>query len=178
MTFHLVDPQTASGKTKTLFEALQAKLGMVPNLARVLANAPQALEAYLSFNGALGTTLDARLRERIALLVAQDNGCDYCLSAHSLLGKGAGLKPEEILAARHGEASTTRDAAALHFARALIAAKGRVAAEDVAALKAAGFNEGEVIAVVANVVVNIFTNYVNLVAATPIDFPVVNANAA
>src|SRR4030095_3553234 len=91
-----VNPAEAAGKAKQLLDSVQAALGMTPNLMKTLAKAPAALEAYLNFGSAPGKgVLDARFREQIALTVAQANSCEYCLSAHSTLGKMAGLKPEE-----------------------------------------------------------------------------------
>ena len=94
-----INPAQATGRAKQLLDGVQAKLGMTPNLMRSLATAPAALEAYLHFGAALATgTLDAKFREQISLAVAQANSCEYCLSAHSAIGKMVGLKPEEILA--------------------------------------------------------------------------------
>src|SRR5258707_7778791 len=92
-----VQPADATGKAKQLLDAVQAKLGLTPNLMKTLATSPAALEAYLNFGAALaGGGFDARLREQIAVAVAQANSCEYCLAAHTALGQLAGLKPEEI----------------------------------------------------------------------------------
>ena len=160
-----------------LFAAVKAALGVTPNLMRTVGNSPAALEGYLSLNGALGKgALSVGLRERIALTVAQLNGCDYCLSAHSYLGKNvAKLSEQEINAARQGESSDTKADAALRFARAVVEQRGRVNDASVAAVKAAGFGDDEVVEIVLNVALNILTNYFNNVAHTEIDFPVVRA---
>ena len=167
-----VDPAHAEGKAQTLLAAVKAKLGVIPNMTRQMARAPAVLEAYLGFAGALaGGTLPARMREQIALVTAETNGCEYCLSAHSLLGKGAGLNAADIAAARVGDATDTRTHAALRFARALLAQQGSASDADVAALRAAGFDDGAIGEVIANVALNIFTNYFNNVTQAGRRFP-------
>ncbi|MFO1303380.1 MAG: carboxymuconolactone decarboxylase family protein [Burkholderiales bacterium] len=170
--FVSVDPATAEGKSAELLARVKAGLGIVPNMARRMAQSPAVLDAYLAMAGALGGgTLRAPLRERIALAVAQANGCDYCLAAHGALGKGAGLRADDILAARQGEAGDARAQAALHFAQAVLDKRGHVDAADIAAIHDAGFDGGAIGEVVANVALNVFTNYFNSVAGTPVDFP-------
>lgn len=163
-----------------LLAAVQQQLGVVPNLMKLVGHSPAALEGYLSLNGALAkASLNAALRERIALAVAEYNGCDYCLSAHTYLGLHvAKLSQEEITAARAGESSDVRTAAALRFARSVASARGRVSDAELAAVRAAGFGEAAVLEIVATVALNVLTNYINNVAQTDIDFPVVHAGAA
>jgi uncharacterized peroxidase-related enzyme len=174
-TFVPVDPAHAEGKAKTLLAAVQAKMGVTPNMTRQMARSPAVLEAYLGFAGALGGgVLSARLREQIALATAEANGCEYCLSAHSLIGKGAGLSADDIAAARSGEAADARARAALHFARTLVANRGIVSGADVTEFRAAGFDDGTIGEVVANVALNVFTNYFNNVTRPVVDFPVVS----
>jgi uncharacterized peroxidase-related enzyme len=167
-----VDPAKAESKAKDLLDAVNKKLGVVPNLMRVLATNPAVLEAYLSFSGALGGgKLGAKLHEQIALTVAEANGCDYCLAAHTLLGKGAGLDSAAILAARAGRAAEQRSTAALSLARRLVEKHGKVTSQDIAAARAASLSDAEIVEVVAAVAINVFTNYVNLAADTDVDFP-------
>lgn len=102
-----IDPARADAKAQPLLDAVNKSLGVTPNLFRVAANSAAALEGLLDLNGALAKgRLDARTRETIALAVAEANGCDYCLSAHSVLGAGAGLSEADIAAARVGRATT------------------------------------------------------------------------
>ncbi len=170
-----VNPETAEGPAKPLLEAVRGALGSVPNLFRIAANSPAGLEGMLGLNGALGKgSFNARLRESIALTVAEANACAYCLSAHSALGKGAGLTQQDIDAARRAQAPDARNAAILRFARRLVDDRGAVPAAALQEVRSAGLNDGEIVEVIANVVVNIFTNYVNLVADTDIDFPAVH----
>lgn len=171
-----INPATAEGKAKDLLAAVNQLLGVVPNLFRVTAQSPAALEGLLGLNGALSQgALSGQLRESIALAVAEANSCDYCLSAHTYLGAGAGLSEADVLKAREGLAADAKTSAVLRFSRTLVQNAGRVGDSDVAQLRAAGVNDAEIIEIVGNVVVNIFTNYLNHVAGTEIDFPIVQA---
>ena len=156
-------------------EAVQKLFGTVPNLFRLVANSPAALEGYLGLNGALGKgKLDGRTRERIALAVAELNACDYCLSAHTYLGKNlAKLDDAEIAANREGGSTDAKAGAAVRFATAVVRARGHVSDADLQAVKAAGHGDAEVIEIVAHVALNTLTNFINSVAKTEIDFPVV-----
>ena len=156
-------------------EAVNKQLGSVPNLFRLVANSPAALEGYLGLSGALGKgKLDARTRERIALAVAEQNRCDYCLSAHSYLGSNlAKLDDAEIAANRAGGSNDARAAAAVRFATRIVRERGHVTDGDLEAVKAAGYDDAQVLEIVLHVALNTLTNYVNSVAATDIDFPVV-----
>lgn len=176
----IVTPATvadAPAASQPLLEAVNKQLGVVPNLFRMVGNSPAALEGYLSLMGALGKgELPAQTRERIALVVAQVNGCDYCLSAHTYLGKNvAKLDETEIIANRNGGSNDPKAAAAVLFAKQVADARGRVLDTDLDAVKAAGYSDAAVIEIVLNVALNIWTNYINTVAGTQIDFPVVHA---
>lgn len=167
-----IEPDAATGKAKQLLDGVQAKLGMTPKLMTTLATAPAALEAYLGFAAALGAgRLDARLREQIALTVAQANECEYCLSAHSAIGKMVGLTPGEVASSREARSSDVKRQAGLQFAQALVVERGRVSDDALARVRGAGYTDGEITEVVANVALNIFTNYFNHVARTDVDFP-------
>lgn len=170
------DPSTATGSNKDIFNALQKALGMVPNMTRVMANSPAVLQSYAQFNGALsGGKLPAPIRERLALLVAEQNCCTYCLSAHSVLGKLAGLKPDEISAARDAKSNDARAVAALRFASVVLQNHGGISDADVQAVRSAGFSDAEIAEIVAHVAINVFTNYFNRAFAVDVDFPVVEA---
>jgi uncharacterized peroxidase-related enzyme len=166
--------------SQPLLEGVNKMLGSVPNLFRLTANSPAALEGYLGLNGALSKgALDPQTRERIALAVAQLNGCDYCLSAHTYLGKNiAKLDDAEIAANRNGTSSDQKADAAVRFAVALVKNRGQVSEGDVSAAKLAGYSEAELVEIVAHVALNTLTNYINEAFVTPIDFPVVHASAA
>lgn len=166
--------------SKPLLAAVKQQLGVVPNLMKLVGHSPAALEGYLSLNGALAKgKLNAQLRERLALAIAEYNGCDYCLSAHDYLGRNvAKLSGSEIDAARDGHSEDARANAALRFALQVAKTRGRVSDADLASLRIAGFDETSVIEIVATVALNVLTNYINNVAQTDIDFPKVNAKLA
>lgn len=167
-----LDPAQVTGKTKQLFDGVQAKLGIVPNLFRVFGNSPAALEGYLNFSGALaGGVLSAQVREQIALAVAEINYCGYCLSAHTYIGGKVGLNEKEIADARHVTAASDKTDAILKLARSIIVQRGEVSDADFKAARAAGLGDAEIVETVANVSLNILTNYLNHVARTVVDFP-------
>ncbi len=169
-----IEPEAASAQAKEILSAMKAHLGWVPNLFTTLALSPAALRGYWSFTNALAKgVLSAGLREQIALTVAGRNSCDYCASAHTALAKAAGVTSEEAMQSLAGEAADERTAAALSFAKTLVDERGRVGDQNVEAVRGAGFNDGEIVEIIANVAMNIFTNYFNHVAGTEIDFPLV-----
>jgi uncharacterized peroxidase-related enzyme len=161
-----------------LLNAVEKQLGRAPNMFRMISNSPAALEGYLGMMGALGRgALPAPTRERIALAVAEINGCEYCLSAHSYLGKHlAKLDDAEMTANRRGRSNDAMADAAVRFAVAVTEARGRVDAADLQAVKAAGYGDAEIIEIVQHVALNVWTNYINVIGATEIDFPVVVAH--
>jgi uncharacterized peroxidase-related enzyme len=167
-----LDPAQAAGKAKQLFEAVQVKWGAVPNLFRVLGVAPAALEGYLDLGDALaGGSLGPRVRERIALVVAEANFCSYCLSTHSFLAAKVGLTKTDIADARHARAADRKTDAILKLARGIVVQRGEVTNDDFQQARASGLTDGEVVETVANVALNIFANYVNRAARTVVDFP-------
>lgn len=168
-----VNHDAAEGKTKELLNAVQKQIGFAPNMMKTMAQSPEVLEAYLNFSGTLGKTLNAKLRGEIALLTAEENGCGYCASAHTAIGKMSGLTDEQTLAAREGRGDNQKNDAGLKFAKAVLENKGRVGDNDFEAVKNAGFTSGEIAEIVANVALNIFTNYFNETAQTEIDFPAI-----
>ncbi|NSL53495.1 carboxymuconolactone decarboxylase family protein [Uliginosibacterium aquaticum] len=168
--------EQSQAASRPLLDAVHKQLGVVPNLMKLVGHSPAALEGYLSLNGALAKgALSAPLRERIALAIAEYNGCDYCLSAHSYLAANlAKVSAAEIDAARDAHSSDANTAAALKFAHRVAAERGRVSDGDLASLRAAGFVEAEVVEIVLNVALNVLTNYINNVAQTDVDFPLVS----
>jgi uncharacterized peroxidase-related enzyme len=161
--------------SRASLNAVAKSIGSVPNLFRVVGNSPAALKGYLGIGSALsGAKLDARTQERIALAVAELNGCGYCLSAHTYLGRHvAKLDDAEITANRSGASNDPRADAAVRFAAALVKSRGHVTDAELAAVRAQGYGEAEIVEIVLAVALNTFTNYVNEVAATEIDFPAV-----
>lgn len=171
-----LDPAQATGKAKQLFDGVRAKLGVVPNLFRVFGNSPAALGAYLNFSGGLATgVLDEKVRHQIALAVAEINDCTYCRSAHTYLGGKAGLNEQELNDARKVVATDERTAAILNLARSIVVQRGDISEAEFKAARAAKLTDAEIVETVANVALNILTNYLNLVAQTVVDFPEVKA---
>lgn len=170
-----LDPQEATGRSKELFEGIQAKLGMVPNMMRTMGNSSVVLESYLNLGDILGKgTLGGKLGELIALSVAEANACNYCLSAHSFIGeKLVNIDTDSLYLAREGKNNDPKIEAALTFAQTLVKKGGRVSDADVEAVKSAGYTEGAIGEIVAHVALNVLTNYFNNTANTDIDFPVV-----
>lgn len=179
----IATPATAADAplaAQPLLAAVKAQIGAVPNLFRVVANSPAALEGYLGLSAALGKgALPAATRERIALAVAQINGCDYCLSAHSYLGKHvAKLDEAEMIANRRGHSHDAKADAAVHFAAEVTKARGHVSDADLEAIRQAGYDDAQLVEIVLHVALNTWTNYLNSVAQTVIDFPAAPALAA
>lgn len=170
----------APEKSRPLLAAVQKQLGATPNMFRIVANSPATLDAYLGFSGALAKgALAAPTRERIALAVADVNGCGYCLAAHTYLARNlAKLDDAEITANRNGASNDIKADAAVRFAVKLARGRGQAGDADIAALTQAGYSDGEVVEIIAHVALNTFTNYVNEALKTEIDFPVVTARTS
>jgi uncharacterized peroxidase-related enzyme len=167
--------EAAPAKSQALLQAVKAQLGSVPNLFRVVSHSPAALEGYLGMSGALGKgELDAATRERIALAVAEVNGCGYCLAAHTYIGRHmAKLSDAEIAANRDGGSADPKADAAVRFAVKVTRLRGHVSDADLGEVRAAGLNDAQIVEIVQHVALNTWTNYLNEVAATAIDFPAV-----
>lgn len=173
--FKSYDSITAPGKAKEMLFAVKAKLGRDLGMANVMANSPAVLEGFLNFHHALeGSELSPQLCQQIALLTAQENRCNYCLSAHSAMGKRVGLTHDQIIASRRGLGESSKTTAALTFAKRVLESKGQVSESEVEAVRAAGFSDGEIAEIVGHIALNIFTNYFNIVTAVDIDFPKVS----
>jgi uncharacterized peroxidase-related enzyme len=167
-----IDPTLATGAAKQLLERTQAQLGRIPNLHRTMANAPAALDGYLGLHAALFRgRLENALREKLALLIAEVNGCEYCVSAHTFRGGKIGLSQGELAANRRASSADPKTEAALQFARAVTLSRGAVSDEQLARVRAGGWSDEEVAEMVAHVALNTFTNYFNHVARPELDFP-------
>ncbi|HTU27487.1 MAG TPA: peroxidase-related enzyme [Pirellulales bacterium] len=167
---------SVTGKTAQIFVGLEKALGMVPNSFKAMANSPAVLQGYVGFSSAMNSAkLSPAIREEIALLVAEQNRCDYCLSAHSALSKLAGLNQNQIDAARNAESDDPRARAALAFAKAVLSTAGGVTDADVEAVRRAGFSDAELAEIVAAVAINVLTNLFNRTFQVDIDFPVVHS---
>jgi uncharacterized peroxidase-related enzyme len=174
----LVNVTQAPGEAGLLLNQIHGAFGVVPNMFRAVANSPVALRSMWGAFGALGDgTLGARLGEQIAVAIADRNDCAYCLAAHTALGRKAGASAQEMAAAQAGESDDPRTAAALQFALAVVEKRGHVDEASVTSLREAGFNDGEIVEIMAHVALNLFTNYVNVAFQVPVDFPGVKLRA-
>lgn len=168
----LLTKEDAPQNSKELLEEVQQRFGGIPNIFKVMSNSPSILRSYLKFSEALSSgILDAKIAERIALFVSEQNKCEYCLSAHSLIAKNAGLSKEEIIQGRMGDSSEQKAAVALAFARAVYENKGSVSMASLANIREEGFSDEEVLEIVGHVILTMLTNFVNNVAQTTVDFP-------
>ncbi|MDV3249810.1 carboxymuconolactone decarboxylase family protein [Devosia sp. BK] len=168
----LIAPAEATGSVEQNFAEIQSAFGVVPNMFKAVGNSPSALASlWGSFAALGGGRLGSKLGEQIAVAIADRNACHYCLAAHTGLGKRAGATAEEMAEAQAGRSADPRTAAALKFALSLVEQRGSVGSDDVNALVAAGFDEGEIVEIIAHVALNLFTNYVNVALDVPVDFP-------
>jgi uncharacterized peroxidase-related enzyme len=176
---NVVTNENANAEQKALLDAIQSQLGMVPNFLKVFANSPAALRAFLGLHGIAGEgSLDAPTRERIALALAQQNGCQYCVSAHSAIGRKVGLDTAEIEASRAGTSRDARAAAAVKFAKALAERNGEVATAEILAVRNAGYDDAEIVEIITHVGMNVLTNILGKASRVEIDFPKVELKLA
>ena len=175
----LKNPEDTSAEHKALFDQINGAFGVVPNMFKAIGNSSAALESMWTSFGALGKgTLDAKLGEQIAVLVADINRCEYCLAAHTLLGKNAGASEDEMSQAQAGQSSDPKTQAALDFSAKLVKERANISKSDVVILRNAGFSDEAIAEILAHVALNIFTNYTNVAFDVPIDFPKVNLRQA
>ncbi len=175
----LIDRNDTSAEREQTLDTINAAFGATPNMFRAVANSPAALNSmWGSFAALGGGVIDARLGEQIAVAVADRNACNYCLAAHTALGMKAGVSAEVMAAAQTGESTDPKTRSALQFALKLVANRGQVDAADVAAVRQAGFNDEEIVEILAHVALNLFTNYVNVAFDVPVDFPAVQLRRA
>lgn len=171
-----LNPETTTGKSKELFNAVQSKLGFIPNLIKVFGNSPATLQTYLSLGELTASgNFSNKFREQLALAIAEENACNYCLSAHTTIGKMNGLTVEETEQNRQGISSDAKTQAGLKFAQLVTKQRGQISTEAILQAKEAGFNDGDILEIILNVVANTLTNYVNHIAETEVDFPSVEA---
>lgn len=175
----LVDPANATGSVEQNLAEIKSAFGVVPNMFRAVANSPAALASMWGSFGALGGgRLGAKLGEQIAVAVADRNNCNYCLAAHTGLGKRAGATTEEMAEAQAGRSADKRTQAALTFALRVVDKRADITAADIDALRAAGFDDADVAEIIAHVALNVFTNYINVALDVPVDFPAVKLTRA
>jgi len=174
----LVNPSEATGQRAELLNQIHGAFGATPNMFKAVANSTAALKSMWGSFGALGGgVISAKLGEQIAVAIADRNDCEYCLAAHTALGRKAGATADEMSAAQAGQSSDPKTAAALRFALAVVNNRARIEDAQVQDLRAAGFSEEEIVEILAHVALNLFTNYVNVAFQVPVDFPGVKLRA-
>lgn len=157
-----------------LIDDIRGAFGGVPNMFQAVANSPAALRFMWAGFGALGAgQIDQKLGEQIAVAIANYNSCEYCLAAHTALGRKAGASAAEMKAAQIGESADPRTEAALRFVLQVVHSRAHVKEEDFRELRSAGFDDEATTELLAHVALNLFTNYVNVALAIPVDFPAV-----
>ncbi|MFE0499318.1 carboxymuconolactone decarboxylase family protein [Lysobacter soli] len=168
----LVNPKDSTGERQQILGQIHSAFGATPNMFRAVANSTAALKSMWGSFGALGGgVIPPKLGEQIAVAIANRNACEYCLAAHTALGRKAGASGDEMSAAQDGQSQDPKTAAALRFALRVVEGRGQIETADVEALRAAGFNDEEIVEILAHVALNLFTNYVNVAFAVPVDFP-------
>ncbi len=175
----LLETAAAATDSKVLLTQIQQAFGATPNMFRAVANSPAALKSMWASFGALSSgVIPAKLGEQIAVAVADLNSCEYCLAAHTALGRKAGASAEEMRAAQMGESTDPKTSAALRFASKLVTGRGQMSESDLRSLRDAGFDDEHIVEILAHVALNLFTNYVNVAFAVPLDFPAVKLHRA
>ena len=174
-----IEQSNATDEQKALLDAIQGQLGMVPNFLKIFANSPVALRAFLGLHGVANAgSLDALTRERIALVLAQQNGCEYCVSAHTAIGRKTGLTGDEINAARAGASEDAQAAVAVKFAHSLMEKKGEISTLELAEMRSAGYSDSDIVEVITHVGMNFLTNILGKASRVEIDFPKVDLQLA
>lgn len=169
---HVIDQHNANAEQKALLDAIQGQLGMVPNFLKVFANSPVALQAFLGLHGVANAgSLSPQTRERIALALAQQNTCEYCLSAHTAIGRKAGLTGDEIAAARAGSSEDAKAAVAVKLARSLVEHKGDITTAELIEAREAGYSDADIVEIITHVGMNLLTNILGKASRVDIDFP-------
>ncbi|MBX9720200.1 MAG: carboxymuconolactone decarboxylase family protein [Candidatus Obscuribacterales bacterium] len=175
----ILEKSQATAEAQQILGAVEKQLGMIPNIFLTFANSPAVLKGYVQFSSALATgKLSAQLREQIAVATAGKNHCDYCASAHTLLGGKAGVKKEELGLNLTACSNDPKTASALKFVSEVIGTKGQIEKSSLADLEAAGFSKEEIVEIIGHIGLNIFTNYFNNIANTTIDFPLVETKTS
>lgn len=176
---NLAVPAQTSGPIRSQLDEINSAFGVVPNMFRAVGNSEAALASMWGSFGALGSgRVSARLGEEIAVAIANYNKCEYCLAAHTVLGQKAGATATEMSAAQEGRSSIPQSQAALTFALDVVANRGQVETSSVQSLRDAGFDDGEIVEIVAHIALNLFTNYINVALDVPVDFPSVKLKSA
>lgn len=167
-----IQSESIPAASQPVLAQIHQAFGATPNMFKAVALSPVALQSMWAAFGALGAgTLGAKLGEQLAVAIANRNRCEYCLAAHTVLGQQAGATATEMAAAQNGQSNDARTAAALAFALKVVEQRAQVTDADVAQLRDNGFDDGQVVEILAHVALNLFTNYINVALDVPVDFP-------
>lgn len=170
----LVSPANTTAERQGILTEINSAFGVTPNMFKAVANSTAALKSMWGSFGALGQgVISAKLGEQIAVAVANRNSCEYCLAAHTTLGRNAGATGQEMAAAQQGQSDDPKTAAALRFALQVVENRGQIDDAAVQAMRNQGYTDEEMVEILAHVALNLFTNYVNVAFAVPVDFPAV-----
>ena len=179
MSYVNINTATVAPTSQEMLKEIHAAFGATPNMFKAVANSPAALNSMWGSFGALGSgTLGAKLGEQIAVAVANRNRCEYCLAAHTVLGQNARVSSQDMAAAQVGKSADSKTQAALTFTLKIVEQRAAISQADVEAVRAAGFDDGEIVEIMAHVALNLFTNYVNVAFNVPVDFPKVALKTA
>ena len=172
-----IHPELLPDASQPILKQIHMAFGATPNMFKIVGNSPAALKSmWAAFTALASGTIGAKLGEQIAVAIANRNRCEYCLAAHTMLGKKAGASADEMVSAQLGEAADLKTAAALAFALKVVTDRADVSANDIAALRDTGFTDEHIVEIMAHVALNLFTNYVNVAFDVPLDFPRVALN--
>ena len=167
--------ETANVEQRALLTAIQGQLGMVPNFLKVFANSPAALRAFLGLHSIANEgSLDLQTRERIALAVAQENACEYCVSAHTAIGRKAGLSGAEMEANRAGTSQDAKAAVAVKLARSLIENQGDITTAELIEARNVGYTDADIVEIITHVGMTLLTTILGKASRVEIDFPKVS----
>ena len=167
--------ETANVEQKALLTAIQGQLGMVPNFLKIFANSPSALRAFLGLHSIANEgSLDVQTRERIALAVAQENACEYCVSAHTAIGRKAGLSGAEMEANRAGTSQDAKAAVAVKLARSLIENQGDITTAELIEARNVGYTDADIVEIITHVGMTLLTTILGKASRVEIDFPKVS----
>ncbi|MFW7413439.1 carboxymuconolactone decarboxylase family protein [Demequina sp. SO4-18] len=175
----LISHETATGPAGDTLQRIDSAFGTVPAMFQAVANSPAALNSMWGSFGALSQgTLGAAIGEQIAVAVANRNSCEYCLAAHTALGRKADVSVEVLADAQEGRSDDPRIEALLQFALAVVDERGHITAAQLAAVRRHGWSDEAIVETMAHVALNLFTNYVNVALDVPVDFPAVSLRHA
>lgn len=168
----LLPENQASAETQELYGMLKKQMGKVPNVYQVYGHSATALKANLQMDDILskGILTGAEI-EIVALTVSEFNGCEYCIAAHTVVGKMQGMSEAQTVEARKGTYANEKEQSLINFTKAILEKRGKISNEDLQAFRNAGYSNGAVVEVTGQVAKNFFNNYTNHIAETPVDFP-------